>query len=67
MSKYNMSETTNIAQQMLPQSHRHTFAGKPAVSNMSDSLLLTGYYIIEQFWVFMFNVGSEVYLQIAGQ
>ena len=41
--------------------HRHTFAGKPAVSNMP------GYYITEQSWVFLFDVGSGVYLRIARQ
>ena len=34
---------------------------------MSGSLLLTGYYITEQSWFFLFNVGLDVYLQIAGQ
>ena len=34
---------------------------------MSSSLLLTEYYITEQSWVFLINVSSGVYLQIAGQ
>ena len=62
----NTSETTWHKKCWL-KAHRDTFTGKPAVSNMSSSLLLTGYYITEQSWVFLFNVGSEVYLRIAGQ
>ena len=38
----------NIAPEMLAQTHRHTFAGKPAVSNISGSLFLTEYYVTEQ-------------------
>ena len=34
---------------------------------MSGSLFLIGYYIMEQPWVFLFNVGSGIYLQIAAQ
>ena len=34
---------------------------------MSDSLFLSGLYITEQSWVFLFNVGMEVYLRITGQ
>ena len=49
------------------KARRYTFAGKPAVSNMSGSLFLTEYYITEQSWVFLFNVVSGVYLQITGQ
>ena len=49
------------------KTRRYTFAGKPAVSNMSGSLFLTEYYITEQSWVFLFNVVSGVYLQITGQ
>ena len=62
----NTSETT-LHKKCWLKAHRYTFAGKPAVSNMSDSLFLTGYYITEQSWVFLFNVGSGVYLRIAGQ
>ena len=47
--------------------HIYTFAGKPAVSNMSGSLFLTEYYITEQSWVFLFNVGSGFYLRLSGQ
>ena len=47
--------------------HRCTFAEKPAVSNMSGSLVLTGYYITEQSCPFLFNVGSGVHLRLAGQ
>ena len=49
------------------RAHRYTFAGKPAVSNMSGSLLLTGYNTTEQSWLFLFNVGSGVHLRRAGQ
>ena len=50
------------------KTRRYTFAGKPFVSNMSGSLFLTGcYYITEQSWVFLFNVGSGVYLRTAEQ
>ena len=62
----NTSETT-LHKKCWLKMHRYTFAGKPAVSNMSDSLFLTGYYITEQSGVFLFNVGSEVYFWIAGQ
>ena len=62
----NTSETT-LHKKCWLKAHRYTFAGKPAVSNMSDSLFLTGYYITEKSWVFLFNVGSEVYFRIAGQ
>ena len=34
---------------------------------MSGSLVLTGYYITEQSWLFLFNVGSGVHLRLAGQ
>ena len=49
------------------KTRRYTFAGKPAVSNMSGSLFLTGYYITEQCLVFLFIAGSGDYLRIAGQ
>ena len=62
----NTSETA-LHKKCWLKAHIYTFAGKPAVSNMSDSLFLTGYYITEQSWAFLFNVGSEVYFQIAGQ
>ena len=52
---------------MLAQSAQNTFAEKPAVSNMSGSLVLTGYYITEQSWLFLFNVGSGAHLRLAGQ
>ena len=62
----NTSETT-LHKKCWLKAHRYTFAGKPAVSNMSDILFLTAYCITEQSWVFLFNVGSEVYFRIAGQ
>ena len=62
----NTSETT-LHKKCWLKAHGYTFAGKPPVSNKSDSLFSTGYYITEQSWVFLFNVGSEVYLRIAGQ
>ena len=34
---------------------------------MSGSLVLTGYSITEQSWLFLFNVGSGVHLQLVGQ
>ena len=62
----NTSETA-LHKKCWLKARRHTFAGKPAVSNMSGSLFLTEYYITEQSWVFLFNVVSGVYLQITGQ
>ena len=62
----NTAETT-LHKKCWLKACRYTFAWKPAVSNMSGSLFLTGYYIVEQSWVFLFNVGSGVYLQIAAQ
>ena len=62
----NMSETT-LHKKSRFKAQRYTFAGKPIVSNMSDSLFLTGYYITKQSLVFLFNVGSEVHFRIAGQ
>ena len=62
----NTSETT-LHKKCWLKAHRYTFAGKPAVSNMSGSLFLTGYYITKQSWVFLFDVGSGVYLRIARQ
>ena len=49
------------------KTRRYTFAGKPAVSNMSGSLFLTEYHITEISWVFLFNVCSGVYLGTAGE
>ena len=67
----NMSETTlnkKITCAMLAQkAHRHTFAEKPAVSKMPGSLVLTGHYITEQSWLFLFNVGLKGRLWLAGQ
>ena len=59
----------NIAQENYLRNvgDRDTFAEKPAVSNMSGSLVLTGYYITEQSWLFLFNVGSGIHLRLAGQ
>ena len=34
---------------------------------MSSSLVLTRYYITEQSWLFLFNVGSGVHSRLAGQ
>ena len=62
----NMSGTT-LHKKCRFKAQRYTFAGEPVVSNMSDSLFLTGYYITKQSLVFLFNVGSEVYFRIAGQ
>ena len=62
----NTSETT-LHKKCWLKARKYTFAGKLAVSNMSGSLFLTGYYITEQSWVFLFNVGSNFYLRIAGQ
>ena len=62
----NMSETT-LHKKSRFKVQRYTFAGKPIVSNMSDSLFLTGYYITKQSLVFLFNVGLEVHFRIAGQ
>ena len=46
-----MSETT-LHKKCWLKAHRCTFAGKPAFSNMSCSLFLTGYNITEQFGSF---------------
>ena len=62
----NTSETT-LHKKCWFKGRRYTFAGKSAVSNMSGSLFLTGYYMTEKSWVLLFNVGSGVYLQTAGQ
>ena len=62
----NASETT-LHKKCWLKARRYAFTGNPAVSNMSGSLLLTGYYITEQLWVFLFNVGLGDYLRIAGQ
>ena len=59
--------TTKLLAQCWLKAYRYTFAEKPAVSNMSGSLVLTGHCITEQSWLFLFNVGSEVHLQLAGQ
>ena len=67
----NTSETTLhkkiTCEQCWLKAHRYTFAEKPAVSYMSGSLFLTGYYITEQSWLFSFNVGSGVHLRLTGQ
>ena len=62
----NTSET-KLHKKCWLKARRYTFAGKPAVSNISVSLFLTGYYITEQSWVFLFNAESRFYLRIAGQ
>ena len=62
----NMSETT-LHKKCRLKAQRYTFAGKPVVSNMSDSLFLTRYYITKQSLVFLFNIGLEVYFRIVGQ
>ena len=62
----NTSETT-LHKKCWLKARRYTFAGKPAVSNISGSLFLTRYYITEQSWVFLFSAESRVYLRIAGQ
>ena len=59
--------TRKLLAQCWLKAHRYTFAEKPAVSNMSGSLVLTGYYITEQSWLFLFNVGLGVHLRLAGQ
>ena len=56
----NTSETT-LHKKCWLKMHRHTFAGKPAVSNMPGSLLLIGYFITDQSWVFLFNVREFSY------
>ena len=54
--------TRKLLSQCWLKAHRYTFAEKPGVSNMSGSLVLTGYYITEQSWLFLFSVGSGVHL-----
>ena len=56
----NTSETT-LHKKCWLKTHRHTFAGKPAVSNMPGSLLLIRYFITDQSWVFLFNVREFSY------
>ena len=63
---WNTSETT-LHKKYWIKAGRYTFAVNLAVSDMPGSLFLTGHYITEQFWVFLFNVGLGVYLWIAGQ
>ena len=46
--------TRKLLAQYWLKAHRYTFAEKPAVSNMSDSLVLTRNYITEQSWLFLF-------------
>ena len=62
----NTPETT-LHKKCCLKARRYTFAGKPAVSNMSGSLFLTEYHITEISWVFLFNVCSGVYLGTAGE
>ena len=62
----NTSET-KLRKKCWSKARRYTWAGKPAVSNMSGGLLLTVYYITEESRVILFNVGSGIYLRIAGQ
>ena len=56
----------NIAQEMLAQSAHIYFRRKIGGFKYASKFLI-GYYITEQSWAFLFNVGSEVYLLIAGQ
>ena len=52
--------------QCWPRADRYTFEWKPAFSDMSgDLFFLTGYIIIEQSWLFLFNDGSGVHLRLA--
>ena len=53
--------TRKLLAQCWLEAHRHTLAEQPVVSNMSGSLVLTGYYITEQSWLFLFNVGLGVH------
>ena len=52
--------TRKLLAQCWLKAHSYTLAEKSAVSNMSGSLVLIGYYITEQFLLFLFNVGSGV-------
>ena len=67
----NTSEITlhkEITCAMLDQSVQIYFRRNPAVSNISGSLFFNWIqYPTKQSWLFLFNVGSGVYLRFAGQ
>ena len=51
--------TRKLLAQCWLKAHRYTFIGKPAVSNMSGTLFLTGHYITEQSWLFLLMLARK--------